>query len=92
MGSGVGHPDLALYRSVKAGEAGLNLRLSDLIDREIELPSMYEIIKSIFTKQKIRIILKAFPNRVIERLHAIQRGVDKEVKKELDKAKSSGNI
>lgn len=87
MGSGLGHPDLALYRSIKAGETGLNLSLSDLIDRRIELPSLYDIIKSFFTKEKIIIIMKAYPNRIIERIHAIQRGVDKKIEWEIEKAK-----
>ena len=93
MGSGVGHPDLALYRSIKAGETGLNLRLSDLLDREVELPSLFTIIRSFFTKERLIIKFKAYPIKVIERLHAIQRGVDKEVKRIIDKAKSeSGTL
>jgi len=92
MGSGLGHPDLALYRSIRAGEAGLNLRLSDLIDREVELPNLFTIIRSFFTRERLIIKFKAYPVKLIERLHAIQRGVDAQVKREIDKAKRDSGI
>jgi len=88
MGFGIGHPDVALYRMVKSGEAGLNLRLSDMFDKHIEVPDLLTIIKSLFTREKLRVKIKAYPNRLIERLLTIQRATDREIQRELNKAKS----
>lgn len=88
MGSGVGHPDLALYRLIKSGEAGLNLGLSDLFDKRIELPSFASVIRALLLGKKISVTVKAYPASLIERLLAIQRAIDKEIEKEITKAKS----
>jgi len=90
MGFGVGHPDLAVYRLVKGGETGLNLRLSDLFDKEIEFPSLIEVIRSILRGSRLKIKIKAFPNAMIERLQNIQLGVDKEIKRKVEEAKRAG--
>ena len=87
MGFGVGHPDLVLYRMVKAGESGLNLSLNDLIDREVIIPSLFDIVKSFFTRKQILIKIKAYPNKLIKKLQVVQRGVDKEIEKKLKNAK-----
>lgn len=92
MGFGLGHPSLALYRSIKGGESGLNLRLSDLLDREVIVPNLYEIVKSFFTRKTLSIKIKAYPNKIIEQLYIIQRGVDKQIEKEIEKGKRSSGL
>lgn len=92
MEFGVGHPDLALYRAIKAGESGLNLQLSDLLDREIELPSLFTVIKSLFTKERLKIRIRAYPKRLIDRLFTIQTEVDREVEKKIRQAESKGRM
>lgn len=92
MESGLGHPDIALYRLVKGGDSGINLSLGDIFDRCIEIPSLFNIVKSFFTKQPIVIRLRAFPRDIIEKLMYMQSGVDELVKKEVDKAKAKGGV
>jgi len=87
MGFGVGTPDLAVYRMVKAGESGLNLQLSDLYDRRIEVPDLLTILKTLFTRRKWEIKVKGFPVAQIFKLQEIQRIMDKKVKEAVDKAK-----
>lgn len=89
MELGIGTPSLSLYRAIKGGDSGLNLSLNDLIDREIKFPSMYELIKSFFTKKHLTLIIKGYPLRLINRLMTIQRKVDEETEKEIDNAKRS---
>jgi len=92
MESGIGHPDIALYRLVKGGDSGLNLNLEDIFDKHIEIPSLFDIVKSFFTRQPIMITLRAFPRDIIEKLMHMQSGVDELVKREVDKAKYKGGI
>jgi len=92
MGFGLGSPDLALYRLLKGGESGLNLSLNDLYDRIIIIPNLYEIVKSFFTRKKIIVTIKAYPNKIINRLQTIQRGVDKEIERKIQEAKSKGAV
>jgi len=89
---GIGHPDLAAFRLVKGGEAGLNLRLGDLFDKEIEFPSLIEAIRTLIRGRRIRLRVKAFPNALIERLVNVQMETDVQTQKEIDKAKQKGNL
>jgi hypothetical protein len=90
MGFRVASLDLGLYRLIKGGDTGLNLSLSDLMDKRIELPNLWDIVKTLFTKKKIEITVKAYPSKIIDRLIAVQKGVDREIEKEISKAKSGG--
>jgi len=90
MGFRVANLDLGLYRLVKGGDSGLNLSLSDLMDKRIELPNLWDIVKTLFTKKKIEVTVRAYPGKLINRLIAIQRGVDREIEREISKAKSGG--
>lgn len=90
MELGLSHSGLAVYRLTKGSDSGLNLRLSDLIDREIKLPSLWEIVKTFFTKKSISIKIKAYPVQLIRRLMIIQKKVDSKVEKEINKAKRGG--
>ncbi len=83
----IAHPSLAIYRAIKGGDSGLNLNLNDLIDREIKFPSMYEMVKSFFTRKSLTIIIKGYSMRLINRLMTIQSKVDDDVEKEINKAK-----
>lgn len=83
---GLSNTDLSLYRLVKAGKHGLNLSLTDLYGSEIELPNLYEIIKSLFTRRPITIKIKERSEQLINRLIRVQSHVDKEVEKEIKKA------
>ena len=87
MELGLSHSGLAVYRLIKGGDSGLNLRLSDLIDREIKLPSLWEVVKTFFTKKPIYIRIKAYPLRLITKLMTIQKKVDDKVKREIEKSK-----
>jgi len=87
MELGLGHSGLAVYRLIKGGDSGLNLKLSDLIDREIKLPSLWEIVRTFFTRKPISIRIKAYPLRLITKLMTIQKRVDSKVKKEIEKSK-----
>ena len=86
MRSGVVPSDLALYRLVKGGDSGLNLRLTDLFDRKIEIPNLLEIIKTLFTKDSIPITIKGFPVTLIRNLVSVQEYVDKEVERKVREA------
>ena len=88
MGFGIGHPSLAAYRMVKGGDSGLNLSLVDLYGQEIELPSLYEIIKSFFTRKPLKARIKGFSSQMIRQLQAIQKKIDDKVQEEIRKAKS----
>jgi len=88
MRSGIGHPDLAVYRLVKGGDSGLNLSLTDLFGRTIEFPNLREIIRSFFTKRPIEAKIRGFPADLINRLEEIQKVVDGEIEKAISKAKS----
>ena len=90
MGFGLGHPSLAVFRLVKGSDTGLNLKLDDLFSREIEAPSLFEIIKSFFTRRPLQLKIKPYPDYLIRRLLTVQRGVDTKVKGEIDKAKRQG--
>ena len=92
MGSGIGHPDLALYRLVKGGDTGLNLRLSDIFDREIEIPNLFTLLMSFIKRKNITIKVKALPASLIESLLTVQSGVDEQMKREIDKAKSRSGL
>jgi len=61
--------------------------LEDLFDKEIEVPSLYDIVKSFFTRKKLKVKLKAYPGNIIRKLEIVQNEVDKEIKGELEKAK-----
>jgi len=87
MRSGLGHPDLAVYRLVKAGDTGLNLSLTDLFGRTLEIPNLREIIKSFFTRRPIKITVKGFPINQIRALEMIQKTIDDKVEDEIEKAK-----
>lgn len=88
MGFRVASLDLGLYRLIKGGDSGLNLNLSDLMDKRIELPNLLDILKTLFTKKKIEVTVKAYPSKVIDKLIAIQKGVDSEIEKKIREAKS----
>jgi len=87
MELGLSHSGLAVYRLIKGGDSGLNLRLSDLIDREIKLPSLWEVVKTFFTKRSISITIKAYPSRLITKLMTVQKKVDDKVEREIEKSK-----
>lgn len=87
MELGLGHSGLAVYRLTKGGDSGLNLRLSDLIDKEIILPSLWEVAKTFITKKPICIKIKAYPIQLIRKLMIIQKKVDDKVKREIEKGK-----
>lgn len=87
MGSGVGHPDLAVYRLVKGGDSGLNLSLSDVFDRKVTLPSAREIITSLIKGSKLQIVLHGFSYGLIRKLELIQSIVDEEIKAKIESAK-----
>ena len=86
--SGIDNVDLSLYRLVKAGEHGLNLSLTDLYGSEIELPNLYEIIKSLFTRRPITVKIKERSEQLINRLIKVQSYVDREIEKEIKKGQS----
>lgn len=86
MRSGVIPSDLALYRLVKAGESGLNLKLTDLFDRRIEIPNLFDILKTLVTKEKIPITIKGFSAVLIRRLISVQEYVDREVESKVREA------
>ena len=87
MELGLGHSGLAVYRLIKGGDSGLNLKLSDLIDREIKLPSLWEVVRTFFTRKPIYIKIKAYPLRLITKLMTIQKRVDSKVKRKLKRVK-----
>jgi len=74
------HSDLALYRLVKGGEGGLGVNLGDLYDREAEVRILGIPIK---------MTLKAFPKRLIDKLIIVQQRVDAKIKEEAEKAKNA---
>jgi len=86
MGLGVGHPSLALYRLIRAGEAGVNLSLADLFGKTYILPSMFDLVRSFFTRKPIEIKLKPEPQDTIRSLEAVQQYVDKKIKEKLEEA------
>jgi len=92
MELGVGHLSLAVYRAIKGGDSGLNLRLSDLMDKEVKLPNLYEIIKSFFTRRPLYIIIKGYPVQLIRKLLTIQKKVDSKVEREIKKAKTKSRL
>lgn len=92
MELGVSHSGLAVYRLIKGGDSGLNLRLSDLIDKEVKLPSLWEIVKTFFTRKPIPIIVKAYPLRLITKLMTIQKKVDSKIEREIEKSKRRSRI
>jgi len=92
MELGLAHSGLAVYRLTKGGDSGLNLKLSDLIDREIKLPSLWEIVKTFFTKRSISITIKAYPLRLITKLMTIQKKVDSKIEREIKKSKSRSRM
>lgn len=92
MELGLSHSGLAVYRLIKGGDSGLNLRLSDLIDREIRLPSLWEVVKTFFTKKPMYIRIKAYPVHLIRKLMTIQKKVDNKVEKEIEKSKRGARI
>jgi len=85
------HSDLAFYRLLHAGEQGLNLRMEDLYDREIELPGMRTLVGSLLSNKPITVLKKAYPVRLIRRLLVIQGIIDKKIEEETDKAKREAN-
>lgn len=87
MQSGIEHPDLAVYRLVKSGDTGLNLSLTDLFGRTLELPNLRQILRSIFTREPILVRVKGFPSDLIKRLELIQRKVDEQVQRTIEEAK-----
>jgi hypothetical protein len=84
---GLDSSDLSLYRLVKGGEHGLNISLLDLYGLDIEVPSLFDIIKTFFTKKKIRIKISGRTEQLIRKLIKVQHHVDKEIEKEINKAK-----
>jgi hypothetical protein len=76
-----------VYRLVTAGDAGLNLSLTDLFGREVELPSLRSIVKTLITGKPIRIRIRESPAPIIRRLEVIQGRIDKRIEEEVDKAK-----
>jgi hypothetical protein len=91
MGFGVGQPDLALYRLIKGGDTGLNIRLADLLDREMEVPNLRDLMKSFLTGQKLKVKIKGLPVPLIKRLETIQREIDEQIQTEINKAKRKTN-
>ena len=85
---GLDNTDLSLYRLVKAGEHGLNLSLSDLYGSEIEVPSLYEIVRSLFNRKPIIIRVKERSEQLINRLIKVQSHVDKEIERQIKDAKN----
>ena len=92
MRSGLGDLDIAVWRLTHSGESGLNLSISDLYGKEIECPSLREIIMTFLTNKPIRIRVKGQPAPVVNRLEQIQDSFDKKVKKEIDEARRKANI
>jgi len=89
MGAGgIDNSNLSLYRLVKGGEHGLNLSLIDLYGSEIEVPNLYEIIKSLFTRKPLMIKVKERSEQLINRLIKVQSHVDKLIEKKIKDAES----
>lgn len=85
---GIDSTDSSLFRLVKAGEHGLNLSLLDIYGTEIEAPNLFEIIKSLFTRKKLKFRIRGREEKLINRLVKVQRLMDEEVEKEIRKAKN----
>jgi len=88
MELGVGHSSLAVYRAIKGGDSGLNLKLSDLMDKEVQLPNLYEVIMSLFTRKPLFMIIKGYPIQLIRKLLTVQKKVDSKMEREIRKARS----
>ena len=78
---------MALFRLIKSGESGLNLNLMDLYGRDIEVPDLLTILKTVFSRKPIIIKIKGYSARLINRIIRVQQYVDREVEKEIKKAK-----
>lgn len=78
------NPDVATFRLVKGGEAGVGLKLSDLFDKEFEF--------KLFGLFKVKGVIKAFPVKLINKLITVQGAIDKQVQEEIDKAKMEANV
>ena len=87
MGIEVSDSGVSLYRLIKGGDTGLNLRLSDLYGQVIEAPNLLDIIKSVFTRKPIRLLLKPYPVTLIRKLEQVQLKVDRKIEQEIEKAK-----
>lgn len=72
---------------IKGGDSGLNLSLTDLFGREIELPGLRSLVLSLITNRPIVVKVKGFPVTLVKRLEQIQAGFDQMVKKEIEDAK-----
>ena len=77
---------MALFRLIKSGESGLNLNLMDLYGRDIEVPDLLTILKTVFNRKPIVIRIKGYSARLINRIIKVQQYVDREVEKEIKKA------
>jgi len=77
---------------IKSGESGLNLSLGDIFGRELELPSLRELIWSLIKDRRITVKIKPYSNLMIERLLNVQLAVDKEVEREIEKGKRGSNL
>ena len=87
MGIDLVDSGFGLYRLVKAGDSGLNLKLSDLYGQVIEAPNLLDIIKSVFTRRPLQLIIKPYPVTLIRKLEQVQLKVDRKIEQEIEKAK-----